>query len=76
MTQPDRSDAAVQDGEVNRMKGRIAQTGDGGGQQQAPMSLGRSGQQGRHYKTQQRGLQHRARTHPIHQEPRKGLTHA
>jgi hypothetical protein len=58
----------VQDGEVHRVEGRIAQAREQRGQQQHGVVLRRAGDHPGHDKAAQRGKQHRACAHPVHQK--------
>ncbi len=71
-----RGHAAVEDGEVGRVHGRIAQAGQGGGQHQASIALcGGRGQGGGHV-ADHGPVQHRAGAMAIHHEAGQGLPHA
>ena len=68
MAEPLRRDPPVQDGEVGRMKRRVAQTGQRGGQHQSAVALRQRTRQRSQQEADQRAEQHRPGAHPVDQE--------
>ena len=67
--------ALVQDGEVHRVEGCVAQPRQGGSHHQPPIALGRARHQPRGRKTRQRKEHDGPRAHPVYQKARQGLAH-
>ncbi|MNZ79398.1 hypothetical protein D3C78_980000 [compost metagenome] len=68
--------ALVEDGEVHRMKRRIAQAGEHRSQQQRGVTLGRTGDHAGDDEAGERGEQNGPRAQPVHHKPGQRLAHA